>query len=260
MGSFGQLTALESFGQLTALEDREIVLVAVKQNAVALESAATELKEGREISFEAVKQNASALESAPGESKADREIVFEATNRIDGPGNRARDRKAGHFGARVRCRRAEGEQQDRARGLKEEQRARDLFYALWVPDLFMQRVKNDQDWTFFCPDEAYDVETEKGLIDLQGEEFEALYTRLEAEGEDRKTVKAQQLWFRGLESLHRDGHAVPAVQGPLQPEVKSTEPRDDPLLQSLHGDLRVHLARGDRGLQPGFHRSAIFRA
>ena len=63
----------------------------------------------------------------------------------------------------------------------------------------MQRVKNDQDWTFFCLDEAYDVETEKGLIDLRGEEFEALYTRLEAKGKDRRTVKAQQLWFRELE-------------------------------------------------------------
>merc|ERR1719359_915218 len=88
---------------------------------------------------------------------------------------------------------------------KEEQRARDLFYALWVPDLFMQRVKDDQDWTLFCPNEAYDVETGKGLIDVWGEEFEALYTRLEAEGKGRKTVKAQQLWFRVLESQMETG-------------------------------------------------------
>jgi len=88
---------------------------------------------------------------------------------------------------------------------KEEQRARDLFYALWVPDLFMQRVKDDQGWTLFCPNEAYDVETGKGLIDLWGEEFEALYTKLEAEGKGRKTVKAQQLWFRVLEAQMETG-------------------------------------------------------
>jgi len=88
---------------------------------------------------------------------------------------------------------------------KEEQRARDLFYALWVPDLFMQRVKDDQDWTLFCPNEAYDMETGKGLIDLWGEEFEALYTKLEAEGKGRKTVKAQQLWFRVLEAQMETG-------------------------------------------------------
>ena len=86
---------------------------------------------------------------------------------------------------------------------KEEQRARDLFSALWVPDLFMQRVKDDQDWTLFCPNEAYDAETGKGLIDLWGEEFEALYIRLEAEGKGRKTIKAQQLWFRVLEARRR---------------------------------------------------------
>ena len=86
---------------------------------------------------------------------------------------------------------------------KEQQRARDLFYALCIPDLFMQRVKDDQDWTLFCPNEAFDAETGKGLIDLWGEEFEALYIRLEAEGKGRKTIKAQQLWFRVLEARRR---------------------------------------------------------
>merc|ERR1719327_2612344 len=61
------------------------------------------------------------------------------------------------------------------------------------------------DWTLFCPNEAYDVETGKGLIDLWGEEFEALYTKLEAEGKGRKTVKAQQLWFRVLEAQMETG-------------------------------------------------------
>merc|ERR1711981_1299697 len=88
---------------------------------------------------------------------------------------------------------------------KEEQRARDLFYALWIPDLFMKRVKEDGDWTLFCPNEAYDKETGKGLIDVWGDEFEAMYTRLEAENKGRKTVKAQQLWFRILESQMETG-------------------------------------------------------
>jgi len=88
---------------------------------------------------------------------------------------------------------------------KEEQRARDLFYALWIPDLFMQRVKQDGEWTLFCPNEAYDQATGKGLMDVWGEEFEALYTRLEAEKRGRKTVKAQQLWFRILESQMETG-------------------------------------------------------
>eukprot|EP00405_Crypthecodinium_cohnii_P026775 CAMPEP_0206497314 /NCGR_PEP_ID=MMETSP0324_2-20121206/50097_1 /ASSEMBLY_ACC=CAM_ASM_000836 /TAXON_ID=2866 /ORGANISM="Crypthecodinium cohnii, Strain Seligo" /LENGTH=793 /DNA_ID=CAMNT_0053982831 /DNA_START=65 /DNA_END=2446 /DNA_ORIENTATION=+ len=82
---------------------------------------------------------------------------------------------------------------------KEEQRARDLFYALWIPDLFMKRVKDNKDWTLMCPNEAYDEETGKGLMDVFGDEFERLYERLEAEGKGMKTVKAQQLWFRILE-------------------------------------------------------------
>ncbi len=70
----------------------------------------------------------------------------------------------------------------------EEERARDLFYALWVPDLFMKRVEAGGDWSLFCPHEA------PGLADVVGEEFEALYTRYEAEGRARRTVPAQKLW------------------------------------------------------------------
>merc|ERR1712190_328938 len=88
---------------------------------------------------------------------------------------------------------------------KEEQRARDLFYALWIPDLFMQRVKRNEDWTLFCPNEAFDEETGKGLMDVWGEEFESMYTRLESEGKGRRTVKAQQLWFRVLEAQMETG-------------------------------------------------------
>ena len=88
---------------------------------------------------------------------------------------------------------------------KEEQRARDLFYGLWIPDLFMKRVKDNQDWTLFCPNEAFDKSTGKGLMDVWGEEFEIMYTRLEQEGKGRKTMKAQHLWFRILESQMETG-------------------------------------------------------
>jgi ribonucleoside-diphosphate reductase alpha subunit len=88
---------------------------------------------------------------------------------------------------------------------KEEQRARDLFYALWIPDLFMKRVRDNGDWTLFCPNEVLDTETGKGLIDVWGEDFEKMYTKLEAEGKGRKSVKAQQLWFRILESQMETG-------------------------------------------------------
>ncbi len=82
---------------------------------------------------------------------------------------------------------------------KEEMRARDLFYALWIPDLFMERVKNDAEWSFFCPNEA------PGLADTYGGEFEALYHKYEQEGRARKTVKAQELWFSILESQIETG-------------------------------------------------------
>jgi len=88
---------------------------------------------------------------------------------------------------------------------KEEQRARDLFYALWIPDLFMRRVKDDADWTLFCPNEAFDQKTGLGLMDLWGEDFEAQYTKLESEGKGRKKVKAQQVWFRVLDAQMETG-------------------------------------------------------
>ena len=82
---------------------------------------------------------------------------------------------------------------------KEEQRARDLFYALWIPDLFMKRVKENGDWTLMCPHEC------PGLSDTHSQEFEALYTRYENEGKGRKTIKAQDLWFKILESQIETG-------------------------------------------------------
>lgn len=82
---------------------------------------------------------------------------------------------------------------------KEESRARDLFYALWVPDLFMQRVKDNGTWSLFCPNEA------PGLADSVGDDFKALYERYESEGRARKTVKAQALWFQIIDAQVETG-------------------------------------------------------
>jgi ribonucleoside-diphosphate reductase alpha chain len=82
---------------------------------------------------------------------------------------------------------------------KEEQRARDLFYSLWVPDLFMKRVEENGEWTLMCPNEC------PGLSDTHGEEFEKLYLKYEKEGKGRKTIKAQELWFKVLESQIETG-------------------------------------------------------
>ncbi len=82
---------------------------------------------------------------------------------------------------------------------KEEMRARDLFYALWIPDLFMERVKENGDWSLFCPNEC------PGLHEAYGGEFEALYHKYENEGRARETIKAQDLWFSILESQIETG-------------------------------------------------------
>ena len=82
---------------------------------------------------------------------------------------------------------------------KEEMRARDLFFALWMSDLFMKRVEANDDWSLFCPNEA------PGLSDCWGAEFEKLYLQHEADGKARKVVKAQELWFKILESQIETG-------------------------------------------------------
>jgi len=82
---------------------------------------------------------------------------------------------------------------------KEEQRARDLFYALWMPDLFMQRVEENGDWTLMCSNEC------PGLSEAYGKKFDKLYTKYEKEGKGRKTIKAQELWFKILESQIETG-------------------------------------------------------
>jgi ribonucleoside-diphosphate reductase alpha chain len=82
---------------------------------------------------------------------------------------------------------------------KEELRARDLFYAMWISDLFMRRVEENGEWSLFSPDEA------KGLEDSYGEAFEKLYEKYEQEGKARKVVKAQDLWFEILEAQIETG-------------------------------------------------------
>ena len=81
----------------------------------------------------------------------------------------------------------------------EEERARDLFYALWIPDLFMERVEADGMWTLFCPNEA------PGLAEVWGDKFNELYLRYEHEGRGRKQVSAQKLWFSMLDSQMETG-------------------------------------------------------
>ena len=81
----------------------------------------------------------------------------------------------------------------------EEERCRDLFYALWIPDLFMERVEKNEPWTLFCPSEA------PGLADVYGDEFKALYEKYEAEGRGRKQIDAQKLWFKVLDSQIETG-------------------------------------------------------
>ncbi|KAI0223417.1 Ribonucleoside-diphosphate reductase large subunit [Lamellibrachia satsuma] len=82
---------------------------------------------------------------------------------------------------------------------KEENRARDLFYALWIPDLFMKRVEANGDWTLMCPHEC------PGLADVWGDEFEQLYEKYEKEKRGMKTVKAQQLWYAIIEAQTETG-------------------------------------------------------
>jgi len=81
----------------------------------------------------------------------------------------------------------------------EELKARDLFYALWIPDLFMERVKADGPWTLMCPDEC------PGLADVYGEDFKTLYNQYEAAGKGRKTIKARDLWFQVLDAQMETG-------------------------------------------------------
>lgn len=83
---------------------------------------------------------------------------------------------------------------------KEEVRARDLFYALWIPDMFMRRVEENGEWPLFCPAEA------PGLHEVYGEEFDALFLKYEKEGRAKKVVQAQKLWYAILEAQTETGN------------------------------------------------------
>ncbi len=100
-------------------------------------------------------------------------------------------------------------------------RARDLFYGLWVNDLFMRRVEANAEWSLFCPNEA------PGLAECWGEAFDALYQKFEREGRAKRVIKAQQLWFAILETqvsetcflMHLFLRHIPEVQMPRVPSV-----------------------------------------
>jgi ribonucleoside-diphosphate reductase subunit M1 len=83
---------------------------------------------------------------------------------------------------------------------KEESRARDLFYGLWISDIFMRRVEKNRDWSLFCPNES------PGLADVWGDEFDILYIKYEKEGRQKRVIKAQQLWFAILEAQIETGN------------------------------------------------------
>ena len=81
----------------------------------------------------------------------------------------------------------------------EEMRARDLFYALWMPSLFMEKVKADDEWHLFCPDKC------PGLADCYGEDFKALYDKYVSEGAHAHVLRARDLWYRILDSQMETG-------------------------------------------------------
>ena len=96
---------------------------------------------------------------------------------------------------------------------KEELRARDLFYALWTPDLFMERVEQNADWSFFCPNEC------PGLQDAYGEEFKKLYESYEAQGLARETIPARTVWDKVVEAQIETGYSLHALQRFSEHEV-----------------------------------------
>ena len=99
----------------------------------------------------------------------------------------------------------------------ELERARDLFFALWVSDLFMERVQANGEWTLMCPNEC------PGLSTCHGEDFRKLYTKYEAEGKGRKTIKAQQLWFAILDSQVETGTPYMLYKDHCNNKVRKSE-------------------------------------
>jgi hypothetical protein len=173
-------------------------------------------------------------------------------------------------------------------------RARDLFYALWIPDLFMERVEANGSWSLFCPNEA------PRLADTVGAEFKALYEKYEADGCARRTVRAQELWFAILQAqietgtpymLYKDACNLKSNQQNLgvikssnlctgacararvaaavatAPAMHAAHSSSFSLPRAHHAlslsrprrDPGVHVARRDRRVQPGVHRAEHVR-
>ena len=120
---------------------------------------------------------------------------------------------------------------------KEENRARDLFYALWTPDLFMKRVKESGQWSLFCPNEA------PGLSDCYGEEFEALYTKYEKEGKARNTIPAREIWFKILESQIETGTPYMLYKDSVNMKSNQKKSRNNKIKQSMYRNNGVHFKR-----------------
>lgn len=127
---------------------------------------------------------------------------------------------------------------------KEELRARDLFLALWTPDLFMERIKENGDWSLFSPDEA------PGLSDCYGDDFVKLYKKYESEGRARKTIKAQDLWYKIIEAQIETG--VPYILYKDAANKKSNQKNLGTIKSSnlcLSGDTLIDIKIDDKELK-----------
>ena len=136
----------------------------------------------------------------------------------------------------------------------EEERARDLFYGLWIPDLFMKRVETDANWSLFCPNEA------PGLQESFGEKFEALYevVRGHARQSQARHQGSRAVLANPVEPA-RNRNSLHAVQGCGQSAVKYNKLGHNSLLEFVRGNHRVLVARRNRCLQLGLDRSANVR-
>ncbi|CAM9987603.1 unnamed protein product [Pylaiella littoralis] len=134
----------------------------------------------------------------------------------------------------------------------ELQRVRDLFYALWVPNTFMERVENNGTWSLFCPHEAH------GLSDVYGPEFEWLYKRYEERGIARKVVQARDVWNKIIDSQVETGTPYMLYKD-HQRQEQPEERRGNQMLQPVRGDHRGHVGRRSRRVQPLFDEPPQFR-
>ena len=121
---------------------------------------------------------------------------------------------------------------------KEERRARDLFYGLWVPDLFMRRVRDDSDWALMCPDEC------PGLTDAIGNAFDNLYETYESQGKFKRKVKARKLWRAILDAQMETGTPYMLYKDACN-KVEPAAPGTDQVLELVLRDRGVREQRRD---------------